>query len=111
MDLTQIDVIMQDRYSIFGPIPRLPSDMIRSMMVSLVMQKTNYTTWSEELKTNHLAAILSGLRPDDTPGVGTFYDFCDRLWMSDKGNLSGHAQPLKKREVENLRTLMIKLLP
>ena len=43
MDLTQIDVIMQDRYSIFGPIPRLPSDMIRSMMVSLVMQKTNYT--------------------------------------------------------------------
>ena len=100
MDLTQIDVIMQNRYSVFGPIPRLPSDMIRSMMVSLVMQKPNYTTWSEELKTNHLAAILSGFHPDDTPGVGTFYDFCDRLWMSDKDNLSDHAQPLKKREVE-----------
>ena len=100
MDLTQIDAIMYDRYSIFGPVPRLPSDMVRSMMVSLVMQKANYTTWSEELKTNHLAAILSGFHPDDTPGVGTFYDFCDRLWMSDKDNFSDHALPLKKREVE-----------
>ena len=34
MDLTQIDVIMYDRYSVFGPVPRLPSDMIRSMMVT-----------------------------------------------------------------------------
>ena len=58
MDLTQIDVIMQDCYSIFGQTPRLPSDIIRSMMVSLVMQKLNYTTWSKELKTNHLAAII-----------------------------------------------------
>ena len=100
LDLTQIDVIMYDRYSVFGPVPRLPSDMVRSMMVSLVMKKTNYTTWSEELKTNHLAAILSGFHPDDTPGVGTFYDFYDRLWISDKDNLSDHSQPLKKREVE-----------
>ena len=100
MDLSQIDTIMYDRYSFFGPIPRLPSNMIRSMMVALVMQKTSYTTWSEELKTNHLAAILSGFHPDDTPGVGTFYDFCDRLWMSDNDNLSDHSQPLKKRKVE-----------
>ena len=100
MDLTQIDALMYDRYSFFGPTPRLPSDMIRSMMVSLVMQNTSYTAWSETLKTNHLAAILSGFHPDDTPGVGTYYDFCDRLWMSDKDNLSDHAQPLKKRLVE-----------
>jgi hypothetical protein len=68
--------------------------------LTLAVMPPNYTTWSEELKTNHLAAILSGFHSDDTPGVGTFYDFCDRLWMSDKDNLSDHAQPLKKREVE-----------
>ena len=111
MDLTKIDSLMSDRYSIFGPIPRLPSDMIRSMMVSMVMQKTNYTTWSEELKTNPLAAILSGFHPDDTPGVGTFYDFCSRLWMSDKDNLSDHAQPLKKRLVEKPKNLDDKAAP
>ena len=100
MDLTLIDNLMYDRYSFFGPPPRLPSDMIRSIMLSLVMKKTSFTAWSEELKTNPIAAIISGFHPDDTPGVGTFYDFCDRLWMSDKDNLSDHSQPLKKRKVE-----------
>ena len=37
MDLTPIDALMYDRYSFFGPPPRLPSDMIRSIMLSLVM--------------------------------------------------------------------------
>ena len=99
MDLSQIDVLMYDRYSNFGPQPRLPSDMLRSFMLSLVMKKTSFTLWSEELKTNPVAAIISGFHPDDTPGVGTFYDFCDRLWMSDKDNLSSHAQPRKIRKV------------
>ena len=100
MDLSRVDIIMADRYSIYGPSPRLPSDMLRSYMLSLVMKKTGITDWSEELKTNPIAAIISGFHPDDTPGVGTFYDFSDRLWMSDKDNISDHAQPLKKREVE-----------
>ena len=36
MDLSQIDVLMYDRYSFFGPTPRLPSDMVRSFMLSLI---------------------------------------------------------------------------
>ena len=103
MDLAKVDVLMYDRYSIFGPQPRLPSDMVRSFMLSLVMKKTSFTSWSEELKTNPLAAIISGFHPNDTPGVGTFYDFCDRLWMSDKDNLSDHAQPPKIRKVDKPR--------
>ena len=100
MDLTKVDELMADRYSIFGPAPRLPSDMIRSMMLALVMKNTSFTSWSMELKVNPLAAIISGFHPDDTPGVGTFYDFCDRLWLSDKDNLSDHAQPRKQRKVK-----------
>jgi hypothetical protein len=111
MDLAMIDVLMYDRYSFFGPQPRLPSDMVRSIMLSLVFKKTSFTSWSEELKINPLAAIISGFHPDDTPGVGTFYDFCDRLWMSDKDNLSDHAQPLKKRKVEKPKNLDDKAAP
>ena len=85
MDLSHVDILMYDRYSVFGPRPRLPSDMLRSIMLSLVLKKTSFTAWSEELKTNPIAAIISGFHPDDTPGVGTFYDFCDRLWLSQKG--------------------------
>ncbi len=100
LDLSAADTIMADRYSIFGPPPRLPSDMIRSMMVALVMKKTSYTDWSQELKLNPLAAILSGFTPDNTPGVGTFYDFADRLWMSDHDNLTPHSQPPKEKKVK-----------
>lgn len=32
---------------------------------------------------NPLYAILSGFEPGNTPGVGTFYDFINRLWNSD----------------------------
>jgi hypothetical protein len=99
LDLTLVDSLMADRYSVFGPPPRLPSDMLRSYMLSLVMKHTSFTSWSRELKLNPLAAIISGFKPDDTPGVGTFYDFCDRLWMSDSDNLSAHAQPVKMRRV------------
>jgi len=85
--------------------------MVRSFMLSLVMKKTSFTSWSEELKTNPLAAIISGFHPDDTPGVGTFYDFCDRLWISDKDNLSDHAQPPKIRKIEKPKNLDDKAPP
>ena len=33
-------------------------------------------------------------------GVGTFYDFLDRLWDSDSDNLSPHIHPIKKKRVK-----------
>lgn len=100
LDLSRADALMADRYSVFGPPPRLPSCMLRSIMLSLAMHVCSFTAWSAELRMNPLAAIISGFHPDDTPGTGTFYDFCDRLWMSGSDNLSPHAQPYKKREVK-----------
>lgn len=35
-----------------------------------------------------LYAILSGFPTDDTPGVGTFYDFFSRIWKGSQDNLS-----------------------
>lgn len=100
LDLSEVDLLMADRYSVFGPVPRLPSCMLRSMMVALYLKIPSFTLWSQELKMNPIAAILSGFSPDDTPGVGTFYDFIDRLWMSDRDNFSGHVHPPKKKKVK-----------
>lgn len=100
LDLSKADELMSDRYSVFGPKPRLPSDMIRSMMAALILKVTSYTAWSAELKMNPLAAIVSGFDPNDTPGVGTFYDFTDRLWLSEKNNLSSYAKPPKMKKVQ-----------
>ena len=88
LDLSPIDTLMQDRYSAFGPDPRLPSDMLRAILVSTEVKITSYTRFATDLKENPLHAIISGFLVGDTPGVGTFYDFHKRLWLSDRNNLS-----------------------
>ncbi len=46
---------------------------------------------------NPLYAILSGFEVGNTPGVGTFYDFFNRLWDSDEDHMSPHIHPLKTK--------------
>lgn len=88
---------MQDRYSVFGPPPRLPADMLRSILLSVEVKITSYTRWADNLKENLLHAILSGFTVGDTPGTGTFYDFQSRLWLSDSKNLSVPVHPSKQK--------------
>ncbi len=95
LDISETDIIMKDRYSVFGPLPRLPSCMLRSYLLSLVFKVTSITDWAAQLKTNPLYAIVSGFEFVDTPGVGTFYDFFNRLWNSDEDNFNPHLLPVK----------------
>lgn len=88
---------MQNRYSIFGPEPRLPSDILRAILVSVEFKITSYTGFASDLKENPLHAIISGFIVGDTPGVGTFYDFHKRLWLSDNKNLSPALHPPKRK--------------
>lgn len=50
LDLSQIDELMKDRYSVFGPEPRLPSDMLRAILVSAAFKITSYTRFAADLK-------------------------------------------------------------
>ena len=95
LDLSKIDDLMYDRYSVFGPEPRLPSDMLRSILVSVEFKITSYTRLASDLKENHLHAIISGFYVGNTPGVGTFYDFHRRLWLSSDKNLTNAVHPPK----------------
>ena len=97
LDLTAVDHLMQDRYSVFGPEPRLPSCMLRSFLLSIKCKITSITAWASSLKQNPLHAILSGFSVGDTPGIGTFYDFFDRLWLSDSNNISDPIRPPKDK--------------
>lgn len=53
LDLSAVDTLMQDRYSVFGPEPRLPSDMLRALLVSVAFKITSYTRFAADLKENH----------------------------------------------------------
>lgn len=97
LDLSFTDEFMRDKYSKFGPAPRTPSCMQRSYLLSIDFKVTSLTDWAAQLKINPLYAILSGFEFGNTPGVGTFYYFMDRLWDSDDDHLSPHIHPLKTK--------------
>ena len=101
LDLSYTDELMRSRYSDFGPKPRTPSCMQRSYLLSIDFKVTSLTDWAAQLKINPLYAILSGFEVGDTPGVGTFYDFLNRLWDSDSDNLNPHVLPVKSKRVKN----------
>jgi hypothetical protein len=95
-DLASVDILMQDCYSTLGPEPRLPSHMLRCILVATCFKIHSFTAWARQLKINPLYAILSGFHFGDTPGIGTFYDFNDRLWLFQDKNFSLNIQPPKK---------------
>ena len=97
LDLSFTDTFMADKYSKFGLAPRTPSSIQRSYLLSIDFKVTSITEWAAQLKINPLYAILSGFEPGNTPGVGTFYDFINRLWNSDDDHMSPHIHPLKTK--------------
>jgi len=104
LDLSLTDTLMLDCYSKYGPEPRLPSCMLRSYLLSIKLKITSITVWVSMLKECPLYAIISGFPIDDTPGVGTFYDFLSRLWASDFDNLSPKERFAKKKVKKGKKT-------
>ena len=100
LDLSYTDELLRSKYSVFGPKPRTPSCMQRSYLLSIDFKVHSLTDWAAQLKINPLYAILSGFEFGDTPGVGTFYDFLNRLWDSDEPNLSSHLRPAKDKRIK-----------
>ena len=74
LDLSQVDVLMQDRYSVFGSEPRLPSDMLRSILVSVEFKITSYTRLASDLKENHLL-LFQAFMLVILPALVTFMTF------------------------------------
>lgn len=100
LDLSAVDRIMQDQYANRGPEPRPPSCMLRSLLLMVMMNVVSITHWVETLHTSAFFAILSGFQPWDIPGVGTFYDFIDRLWNLATPNFSPHCKPPVRKKVK-----------
>lgn len=98
MDLAPTADLLKHRYSSNprGRKPRNPSDMLRSLLLMYKLQYTSVDKWVEALKTIPLYAILSGFEPDSTPGVGTFYDFFNRIWLAP----SPHLMNKKKKKLK-----------
>ena len=66
------------------PVVHDPVDLLRSLILMSDQKVSGITAWVEKLRSDNFLATLSGFDPDKTPGVGTFYDFLDRLWLESK---------------------------
>jgi hypothetical protein len=97
-DLSAVTTWLYNSYSHKGPCPRDPASMMRSYLLSLLVQPTKgITHWVDQLRRVPLYAILSGFEPGNTPGVGTFEDFFKRLWGSNSPNILPVVKPKKKK--------------
>jgi hypothetical protein len=94
-DLSAITSLLYDTYSARGPLPRDPASLLRSYLICLMTNPAmGLTEWINEMKRTPIYAILSGFALDDLPGVGTFYDFFERLWPA----VDKHLKPKKQRK-------------
>ena len=80
------------------------AEILRSLIAMSHLRIHSITNWVKKLKTDRVLATICGFDPDDIPGIGTFYDFMNRVCPSDgePGKIrSPHQKPgknLKKGE-------------
>lgn len=98
LDLSPVSHILKDCYSYRGTRGRDPQDMFRSLLAMSLSGGTKIDEWVAFLRSFPSLAIISGFLPEDTPGVGTFYDFFDRLYLmdKDKSKAKGKTRPRRK---------------
>ena len=76
--------------------PRDPVTLLRALLLMTLVKEPSITNWVDRLNNNKVYAIICGCEPDDVPGVGTFYDFIDRLTLADK-NLKRQQRNRRKK--------------
>jgi hypothetical protein len=79
LDLTPIIPILAALYAAGGRPAVPPEDLFRSLIAMMLCGYTSITRWVELMRQQPYYAIISGFDPVDVPGIGTFYDFMDRL--------------------------------
>jgi len=81
-----------------GRPARPPDDLLRAWLLMLECRSTSVEIWVQRLREQPFYAVLCGFEPDDVPGVGTFYDFQDRLLQCDAPVLDHECVPRHRSE-------------
>ena len=105
LDLSQTDTILAEYFPSSGKaVTRFPSQLLRSYLLSIKLGFSSITKWVQALRITPLYALLSGFPINDTPGIGTFYDFFNRIWQSDKSNYINQIKHKKSKPQKGKNT-------
>ena len=81
-----------------GRPARPPDDLLRAWLLMLECHITSVDIWVHRLQEQPFYAVLCGFEPDDVPGVGTFYDFQDRLLQCAESVLDRDCVPRRRSD-------------
>ena len=80
-----------------GRPARDPVCMLRSCLAMMFCGVTSFTLWVKMMRDDPFHALISGFHPEDVPGVGTFYDFQDRLLQRPRQPRTTQRRPYQRR--------------
>jgi hypothetical protein len=99
VNLTAVYAILAPLYaSGQGRPAHRPDDLLRSWLLMLECHITSVESWVQRLHEQPFYALLSGFEPTVVPGVGTFYDFQDRLLQVTAPVLNVACRPQRRSE-------------
>jgi len=81
-----------------GRPARNPVCMLRSCLAMMACSVTGFDVWVKMMHDEPFYAIISGFDPEDVPGVGTFYDFQDRLLQRPRQSRTTLCRPRRRRD-------------
>ena len=97
-DLSKVRSIVKHCYSQDkGRCATDPVNLFRSLLLMELRHVLSVDQWVNDLRTQPILAILSGFEPGNTPGVGTFYDFQNRLWSGVNAHLSKKVRKPRRK--------------
>jgi hypothetical protein len=98
LDLTLALPILTLLYASDGRPAIPPEDLLRSLIAMLLCGITSIDTWVAQMRTDPFYAIISGFAPTQVPGVGTFYEFMDRLLGLDAHRVQHLYRPKPRQQ-------------
>jgi hypothetical protein len=81
-----------------GRPARHPVCMFRSCLAMTLCGVTSFEVWVQMMRDDPFYALISGFHPQDVPGVGTFYDFQDRLLQRPRQPRTTQRRPYRRRD-------------
>ena len=98
LDLSGTASLLSGQYASGGITATDPANLLRAYLLMLQVGQTSITKWVDELRRVPLYAIISGFLPGHTPGVGTFYDFFNRLWPLASAHITSTRKPKRNKK-------------
>jgi hypothetical protein len=80
-----------------GRPARHPVCMLRSCLAMMECGVTSFDVWVQMMGDDPFYALISGFHPEEVPGVGTFYDFQDRLLQRPRQPRTTQRRPYRRR--------------